>query len=66
MVRIRHRQESVVIKHVADGLSPVKWATLNSLVTRVGPSQTGSVFGRDETGPSTPQPPHFGVFTVRE
>ena len=33
---IRTTQESVVIKHIADGLSPVEWETLSTLVTDGG------------------------------
>ncbi|MDG5778894.1 MarR family transcriptional regulator, partial [Haloarculaceae archaeon H-GB1-1] len=32
MVRIRHQQKSVVIKHLADGVSPIQWDTLEMLV----------------------------------
>jgi hypothetical protein len=34
--QIQHRQESVVIKHVADGLSPTEWDALEVLVTDGG------------------------------
>jgi ParB-like chromosome segregation protein Spo0J len=34
--RIRSEQESIVIKHVADGLSPVEWGALETLVTDGG------------------------------
>jgi hypothetical protein len=33
---IRSEQESIVIKHVADGLSPVEWGALETLVTDGG------------------------------
>lgn len=33
---IKERQESVVIDHVADGMSPVEWASLETLVTDGG------------------------------
>lgn len=36
VARIRHQQESVVIKHIADGLSPVEWEALETLVTDGG------------------------------
>jgi len=35
-MQIQHRQESVVIKHVADGLSPTEWDALEVLVTDGG------------------------------
>lgn len=34
--RIKHRQESVVIKHIADGLAPTAWDALEVLVTDGG------------------------------
>jgi len=34
--RIKHRQESVVIKHIADGLAPTAWDALGVLVTDGG------------------------------
>ncbi|WP_244605368.1 MarR family transcriptional regulator [Halorhabdus rudnickae] len=34
--QIKHRQESVVIKHLADGISPTAWDTLEVLVTDGG------------------------------
>ncbi|WP_081655520.1 DUF7845 domain-containing protein [Halopiger goleimassiliensis] len=36
LTRIRNEQESVVIRHVADGLSPVQWESLRTLVTDGG------------------------------
>lgn len=36
LTRIRSDQESVVIKHVADGLSPVEWESLQTLVADGG------------------------------
>jgi len=36
LTRIEHRQESVVIKHIADGLAPTDWDTLRVLVSDGG------------------------------
>ncbi|WP_240137466.1 MarR family transcriptional regulator [Salinigranum salinum] len=36
LTRIRQSQESVVIKHIADGLSPVEWESLSVLVSDGG------------------------------
>lgn len=36
LARIRQEQESVVIRHIADGLSPVQWECLQQLVTDGG------------------------------
>jgi len=36
LTRVRQQQESVVIKHVADGLSPVQWESLKTLVSDGG------------------------------
>lgn len=36
LTRIRSESESVVIKHLADGLSPVQWDTLDTLVSDGG------------------------------
>lgn len=36
LTRIRSSQESVVIRHIADGLSPVEWESLHRLVTDGG------------------------------
>lgn len=36
LARIRHDQESVVLKYLADGLSPVDWENLSTLVTDGG------------------------------
>ncbi|WEL27342.1 DUF7845 domain-containing protein [Haloferax volcanii] len=36
LIQIRQTQESVVIKHLADGLSPVEWDSLRCLVTDGG------------------------------
>ncbi|MEA5386199.1 MarR family transcriptional regulator [Haloarculaceae archaeon H-GB11] len=47
MVRIRHRQESVVIKHLADGLSPVQWGTLSTLVKDGGELSPQDVADRE-------------------
>ncbi|MDG5779019.1 MarR family transcriptional regulator, partial [Haloarculaceae archaeon H-GB1-1] len=47
MVRIRHRQESVVIKHLADGLSPVQWGTLRTLVNDGGELSPQDVADRE-------------------
>lgn len=36
LTRIRQEQESVVVRHLADGLSPVQWESLQQLVTDGG------------------------------
>ena len=36
LAHIEHEQQSVVIKHIKDGLSPVQWESLNYLVTDGG------------------------------
>jgi len=36
LAHIKHRQESVVVKHLADGLSPVQWESLSTLVSDGG------------------------------
>ncbi|MHB9288108.1 MarR family transcriptional regulator [Halobacteriales archaeon Cl-PHB] len=36
LTRVRQQQESVVVKHLADGLSPVQWESLQTLVTDGG------------------------------
>jgi len=36
LTRVRSTQESVVVKHLADGLSPVQWESLETLVTDGG------------------------------
>ncbi|WP_411964693.1 MarR family transcriptional regulator [Haloferax sp. YSMS24] len=47
--RIKQNQESVVIKHIADGLSPVEWESLEMLVTdggNVSPNKIAEQYGR--------------------
>jgi hypothetical protein len=49
LVRIRSTQESVVIRHLADGLSPVQWESLQTLVTDggiVSPTDIADEHGR--------------------
>jgi hypothetical protein len=49
LTAIQSRQESVVIKHLADGMSPVQWESLETLVTdggRVAPSDIAGEWGR--------------------
>jgi hypothetical protein len=36
LTRVRQEQESVVVRHLADGLSPVQWEALDTLVTDGG------------------------------
>ena len=48
LTRIQHRQESVVIKHIADGLSPTAWDSLRVLVTDGGTVSPQDI--ADETG----------------
>ncbi|WP_232687184.1 MarR family transcriptional regulator [Halobacterium zhouii] len=36
LTRVRQEQESVVVRHLADGLSPVQWESLTTLVTDGG------------------------------
>lgn len=46
---IKHRQESVVVKHLADGLSPVQWESLDTLVSdggEVSPADIADEHGR--------------------
>ncbi len=47
--QIKQMQESVVIKHLSDGLSPVEWESLEMLVTdggRVSPNNIADEYGR--------------------
>lgn len=47
--RIRQTQESVVIKHISDGLSPVEWESLEQLVSdggKVSPTDIAEEYGR--------------------
>lgn len=46
--RIKHRQESVVIKHLADGIAPTAWESLEVLVTDGGEVSPQDI--ADETG----------------
>lgn len=49
LTRIRHEQESVVIRHVADGLSPVEWESLETLVKdggQISPADIADQHGR--------------------
>jgi predicted transcriptional regulator len=49
LTEIRSDQESVVIKHLADGLSPVEWESLEMLVTdggTVSPQDIADEYGR--------------------
>jgi len=49
MAHIHHEQESVVLKHVKDGLSPVEWESLEMLVTdggEVSPADIAAEKGR--------------------
>jgi len=49
LTRIEQQQESVVIKHIADGLSPVEWESLEMLVTdggEVSPTDIADEYGR--------------------
>ncbi|MFC7138460.1 MarR family transcriptional regulator [Halosimplex aquaticum] len=49
MAHIHHEQESVVLKHVKDGLSPVEWESLEVLVTdggEVAPADIAEEKGR--------------------
>jgi len=45
---IRHEQESVVIKHLSDGLSPVEFESLETLVTDGGTVSPGDIATRNE------------------
>ena len=47
--QIKQTQESVVIKHLADGLSPVEWESLEMLVTdggSISPNKIAACYGR--------------------
>jgi hypothetical protein len=47
--QIKHEQESIVIKHIADGLSPVEWESLEMLVTdggQVSPNKIAEQYDR--------------------
>jgi hypothetical protein len=47
---VQHEQESVVIRHIADGLSPVEWESLQTLVTdggSVSPADIAEDHGRN-------------------
>ncbi|WP_335999371.1 MarR family transcriptional regulator [Halorientalis halophila] len=49
LAHIRHEQESVVVKHLADGLSPVQWESLDTLVSdggQVSPADIAGEHGR--------------------
>ncbi len=49
LTRIRSSQESVVIRHLADGLSPIQWESLQTLVTdggEVSPTDIATEHGR--------------------
>ncbi|MDF9747942.1 hypothetical protein [Natrinema salsiterrestre] len=49
LTRIRETQESVVVKHLSDGLSPVEWEALETLVTdggQVSPQDIAEEHGR--------------------
>lgn len=49
LTRVRQNQESVVIRHVADGLAPTQWETLETLVTdggEVSPEDIADEHGR--------------------
>lgn len=49
VTEIRSTQESVVIRHLADGLSPVQWESLETLVTdggEVSPADIAEDHGR--------------------
>jgi len=49
LTRVRSNQESVVIRHLADGLSPVEWESLETLVTdggSVSPSDIAEAHNR--------------------
>ncbi|OLZ42012.1 hypothetical protein A6E15_13940 [Natrinema saccharevitans] len=46
--QIKHRQESVVIKHLADGIAPTAWESLEVLVTDGGEVSPQDI--ADETG----------------
>ncbi|MFC4550078.1 MULTISPECIES: MarR family transcriptional regulator [Halorussus] len=49
LTRIEQRQESVVIKHLSDGFSPVEWESLEKLVTdggTVSPADIADDYGR--------------------
>ena len=51
LTQIRNEQESVVIRHVADGLSPVEWESLQTLVTdggKVSPKTIAEHHDRNE------------------
>lgn len=49
LTRVKQSQHSVVIEHLADGLSPVQWESLEMLVTdggEVAPSDIATEYGR--------------------
>ena len=49
MTRVRQSQESVVVRHVADGLAPTQWEALETLVTdggEVSPADIADQHGR--------------------
>lgn len=48
LTQIKHRQESVVIKHLADGIAPTAWELLEVLVTDGGEVSPQDI--ADETG----------------
>ena len=51
LTQIRHDQQSVVIRHLADGMSPVEWESLTTLVTdggKVSPKDIADEHGRHE------------------
>jgi len=48
LTRIKSNQKSVVIKHISDGLSPVEWESLETLVTDGGEVSPASIAAEND------------------
>lgn len=51
LTQVRHDQQSVVVRHIADGMSPVEWESLETLVTdggEVSPKDIAQAHDRHE------------------
>lgn len=53
LTKIQSRQESVVINHIADGLSPVQWESLQTLVTDGGEVSPGDIAEDNDRHPGS-------------
>lgn len=53
ITRIKHQQESVVVRQVADGLSPVQWESVEYLVTDGGRSSPTDIAKENDRHPES-------------